>query len=164
MFSNRLSSIAVLLLLGSSLPALAQGHMCSNRLIAGTYSFSCTGTVMLPDANAPAPIAMLGVVKSDAMGNWEGNHTLTINGLQFMHQYVTTDPNWGGVPAEVKPDCSGTITYEILTGDPVASDAEKFAPLPINFVIMNNGNEIRGLPTSPGYAVICQLIRQRTTD
>lgn len=161
MVSHRMLSIAVLLL-GASIAA-AQGHTCSNRLIAGDYSFTCTGTVMLPNANAPIPIAMVDVVKSDAAGNWEGNHTLSFNG-QFVHQFATTDSNWGGVPAAVKPDCSGAITYAMFDGDPNDPNSHAVGSLPISFVIMNNGNEIRGLPTSPGYTVTCQLIRQRTSD
>ncbi len=159
---NRFST-AVLLLLGTFIPALGQGPACSNRLTAGAYSFSCTGTVMLPDANAPVPIAMLGVARSDGAGNWDGYDTLSFNG-QFVQQYVTTNADFGGIPADVNRDCSGTITYEILSAEPGDPNAEKIAPLPINFVIMDNGNEIRGLPTSPGYTVICQLIRQHTKD
>ena len=166
---NRLLLIPVLVIAGMWIPSLAQKapDKCSNHLIAGAYSFDCSGTVLPPNApegTPPLPIAMLGVAFGDEGGNWHGFDTLSFNGT-FIPQYVTTDPNLGGVPAVVHGDCSGTIKYQVYTANPnTTSDAVHLGDLPINFVVMNNGNEIKGLPTVQGYTVVCRLIRQRSSD
>jgi hypothetical protein len=163
---NQLLWILPLAIAGTwTVSSVAQGGpgKCSNRAIAGTYSYTCTGMVLLPNVAAPVPIAILGVAHGDAAGNWHAAATMSFNGT-FMPQYATTDPNLGGVPAVVKSDCSGTITYQTYTGDPNATDSQYMGPLPINFVIMNNGSEIKGLPTNPGYTVTCHLVRQRNED
>ena len=102
---------------GFSVGTAAQGkpNMCSNRFIAATYSFTCTGVVLPPSApqgTQPIPIAMVGVASGDVAGNWNGWDTLSLNGT-FIPQYLTTDPNLGGVPAQVNADCSGTIKYQM---------------------------------------------------
>jgi hypothetical protein len=145
---------------GVSVPCFSQGPVCSNRLIAGDYSYTCTGMVLLPNATAPVPIAIVGVARGDADGNWSGAATMSLNGV-IMPQFATTDPSLGGKPAVVKPDCSGTITYQTYL-DP--NHTQPLGPLPINFVIMNDGNEIKGLPTNPGYTVTCHLVRQWFRD
>ncbi len=170
MLKIRNVALTLFVLAGLVLSAVAQNaahQRCSNRLIAGAYSFTCTGTVVppnTPQGTPPFPIAMLGVAYGDDAGNWHGMDTLSFNG-EFIPQYVTTDPNLGGVRAVVNPDCSGTIKYQVYTADPnTTSNAVHVGELPINFVIINHGNEIRGLPTVPGYTVTCQLIRQQAAD
>src|SRR6476620_4570823 len=163
---NRLLLMLSLAITTTWIPSVAQGvpSKCSNRQIAGAYSVSCTGTVLLanePQGAPPGPIAMLGIAFGDPTGNWHGFDTLSFNGT-FLPQYLTKNPNLGGVPAVVHPDCKGTIKYQVYTANPnTKPNAAPMGELPINFVIMNNGNEIVGLPTVPGYTVVCHLIRQR---
>ncbi len=83
---------------------------------------------------------------------------MNINGT-MMPQYASTDgPN--AQAAVVNPeDCTGTITYETYSANPNLPDTVDLGPLPFSFVIMDNGDEIRGMPTTQGYVVTCQLIR-----
>lgn len=163
---NRLLLIVPLAVTGWIVPSLAQGGpgKCTNHQIAGAYSVTCTGTVLLPGAPQALPVVMLGVAFGDSRGNWHGSDTLSFNGT-FVPQYLTTDPNLGGVPAVVNSDCSGTVKYQVYTANPdTTSSAVHLGELPINFVIMNNGNEIKGLPTVEGYTVTCHLVRQTRAD
>ena len=152
--------VAALAVLALAVPALAQ-MKCSNRMTRGTYGFTCTGMVIPQGATTPIPIAQIGVVYGDGNGHWEGYDTASIAGT-FLPQYVTST---GGVAAVVNPDCSGTITYKVWSADPNTSNsAVPEGVLPINFVVVNNGNEIDGLPTNPGYIVTCRLIRSHQAD
>jgi hypothetical protein len=156
---RRLLALA-LTFLGVSIPSFSQGPACSNRLIAGDYSYTCTGMVVLQDGTPPVPIAILGVAYGDADGNWRGAATMSLNGT-MMPQFSTTDPSLGGKPAVVKKDCTGTITYQTYLD---SNHTQPLGPLPINFVIMNDGNELKGLPTNQGYTVTCHLVRQWFKD
>jgi hypothetical protein len=146
---------------GSSFAQTIVPRVCSNKMIKGTYAYTCTGTVSVsPSVSVPA--ALIGVVYSDGKGHFQGPATADFNG-QFMSEYLsTTGPD--AQPAIVNPNCTGTITYEMYTSDPNTQDSSVIGPLPIKFVIAENGNEIRGLPTAPGYIVTCQLIRVQKTE
>jgi hypothetical protein len=159
MTGRRKLALVVLTIAGLSACAGAQGATllkCSNRMIKGTYGFTCTGTVAMSQT-ANVPFAQVGVVTSDGRGHFEGPSTTNING-GFAPQYVsTTGPN--AHSAVVNPDCTGTVTYEMYSGNPNTQDSVDLGPLPITFVVMDNGNQIRGMPTVPGFTVTCQLIR-----
>jgi hypothetical protein len=47
------------------------------------------------------------------------------------------------------------VTYEITIAGQPAPDAH------FEFVIVDNGGEVKGIPVDPGYAVSCQLIREK---
>ncbi len=159
------ATIALLVLVGC-VGASAQSR-CTNRMTKGTYAFACTGTLILPPTGAPAttspatpppiPFAMIGRVISDGTGHWEGSATADIGGT-FMPEFLTTT---GGSDADLNPDCTGTITYKQWSANPkLGGDPFELGPLPIHFVVSDNGNEIDGLPTGSGATVTCRLIRQ----
>jgi hypothetical protein len=128
----------------------------SNRIIAGTYGFTCSGIApSIADPAKTIPIALIGIVKSDGRGTFYGPATASFDGY-IMPEYLTTD---GGQASQVDPDCNGTIEYQMYTGDPNAVDSISLGPLPIHFVVLDGGNEIAGLPTTPGYVVTCHLTR-----
>ena len=156
---SRKLAILVLASTGIAACAIAQAgnlHRCSNKSIQGSYASTCTGTVVINQSTS-MPIAIIGVVTSDGKGHFEGPATADFGG-QFMPEYFsTTGPN--AQPSVVNSDCTGTITYEMYTANPISQDSVDLGPLPIDFVVMDDGNQIRGMPTAPGYIVTCQLIR-----
>jgi hypothetical protein len=163
MHEHRILITAILGLLGLTIPGFAQnGPKCSNRIIAGTYGFTCSGIAPSPVvANTTIPIALIGIVKSDGRGTFYGPATASFGGY-MTGEYLTTD---GGQQSQVDPDCTGTIEYQMYTGDPDAVDSAYLGPLPIRFVIVDGGNGIDGLPTTEGYVVTCHLTRiQSVTD
>ena len=70
--------------------------------------------------------------------------------------------NFGGVAAvstlvghfTLNANGIGFITYDVDAGGGI------HYPLPIQFVVVDGGREIRGLPIVPGYDVICTLKEQ----
>jgi len=151
-----LHAAIALLVLAACFTATAQSR-CTNKLIKGTYGYTCTGTIIFTQGGPAVPYATLGRVVSDGTGHWEGSATADIGG-GFSPVFLTTE---GGSDAVVDPDCTGTITYQQWTANPnVIADAVYLGPLPIHFVVSQNGNEIDGLPTGSGATVTCRLVRQ----
>jgi hypothetical protein len=152
-----------LLVLVNCVVASAQSR-CTNRMTKGAYAFVCTGTLILPpvapatsSTTPPVAFAMIGRAVSDGTGHWEGTAMADIGGM-FMPEFLTTT---GGSDAELNQDCTGTITYKQWSANPqVDGGAIDLGPLPINFVVSDNGNEIDGLPTGSGATITCRLIRQ----
>ena len=120
----------------------APQNACSNRSAKGLYGYSCTGYV------GGQPFAAYGVVASDGKGQWNGKGTVSLNGtiLPWTHNTRPTEP------ALVNLDCTGKVTYEVTMGGQSAPDAH------FDFVIVDDGREVKGFPADPGYAATCQLI------
>ena len=116
---------------------------CSNDAVAGTYVASCTGFIT-PVANGPSlPMTVLGTVTGDLSGYFSGIGTNMIAGA------MTTAAMAG--PAQVNSDCTGKITYN--KGTP--------GEMNVQFVVLSNGDEMRGIVVDKGANVSCQLIRIR---
>jgi hypothetical protein len=111
----------------------------------GAYGYSCTG------AYQGQPFAAYGYVQGDSRGQWHGYGKVSLNGLILPWTHDTR-PN---DPATVNPDCTGSVTFEITIAGQPAPDAH------FEFVIVDNGREVKGFPTDQGYAVSCQLIREK---
>jgi hypothetical protein len=111
----------------------------------GAYGYSCSG------AFQGQPFAAYGYVFSDGKGQWLGYGKVSLNGtiLPWTHGTRANDP------ATVNPDCTGSVTYEVTVGGQPAPDAH------FDYVIVDNGGEVKGFPTDQGYAVSCQLIREK---
>lgn len=120
------------------------GPACSNRLGKGTYGYSCAGAV------GGLPFAAYGVVTADGRGQYLGHGKFNLNGE--VHAWTHNTRKFE--PSSVNPDCTGTVTYKVTVDGYDAPDAH------FDFVIVDNGREIKGFPTDPGYAATCQLIRE----
>lgn len=105
---------------------------CSQATVRGTWGFQGRGTAMvtLPNVSTPlpAPFVALGILKIDSQGRYTA-HGTAVSGAQIQ------DADWSG-SIQVNPDCTATDTY---TYGPVQS-ADRF-------VILDNGNEMRAVPT-----------------
>lgn len=120
-------------------------NSCSNRSAKGTYGYNCSGFV------GGQPFAAYGVVTGDGKGQWNGYGTVSLNGtiLPWTHNTRPTEP------ATVNPDCTGAVTYAVTLGGQPAPDAH------FQFVIVDDGREVKGFPADPGYAASCQLILEK---
>jgi hypothetical protein len=105
---------------------------CSEATVRGTWAFQGRGTTMvtLPDVPTPlpAPFVTLGTLKIDNQGRYTA-HGTAVSGAQIQ------DADWSG-SIQVNPDCTATDTY--MYGSLPSAD---------RFVILDNGNEMRAVPT-----------------
>jgi hypothetical protein len=137
----------------SAQPAHAKAS-CTNRSGVGTYGYNCGGVAPNPfkDGYPVEPFAGYGVVSADGKGQWNGYGKVSFNGkvVKWTHD---TRPN---DPSVVNHDCTGSVTYAVMITDGAVT-----FPVPdahFEFVIVDNGKEVKGFPVDPGYAVSCQLI------
>jgi hypothetical protein len=134
MFRN-LGRVGILLMVAlvMSVPLLAEN--ITPKDIDRSYGFTCSGTA------AGAPFTQIGVASC------ESKHDTCA---------ATFVQNNGGVEVTLKATGSftldknglGFITYDVGPG---------LFSLPIRFVVMENGREIRGMPIVPDYNVLCEL-------
>ena len=133
-----LVSFSVALLLVTS--AAAQ-NQCSFHTTQARYGATCQGSVS-PSPGAPlVPFALLGTCVGNATGFF------TCSGTQSFGGVVVPAPAEG--QSTVNSDCTGQITYN--KGTP--------AELDFNFLILQEGKELRGMLQNPGTAVQCDLVR-----
>lgn len=105
-----------------------------------SYGVSCSGTV------SGSPFEQIGQVTCDGIDTCAGTAIMNLNGFAAVSTVVgkfTLDPN--GI---------GFITYDVSVGGTVVGQ------LPIQFVVIDDGRELRGVPIVPGYAVLCNLKEQ----
>lgn len=134
---------AVLLFLAGTTAVPADPLSCSLKTTKGTYAVRCSG-FLTPGPSAPSlPFTVLGVVTGNADGYFQGAATNMVAGNQS-EQTVAGQ-------ADTKPDCTGAITYNKGAQD----------ELNVKYVVLSNGDEIRGLVTNPGANVSCTLTRMQ---
>jgi len=126
--------------------------MCNSRSATGPYGYSCTGVAPNPFDNfAVEPFAAYGYVFGDGRGQWNGYGKVSFNGVVAAWTHNTRKD----APSVVNPDCTGSVTYEVTVDGYPVPDAH------FEYVIVDNGREIKGFPIDQGYAVSCQLIREK---
>jgi hypothetical protein len=126
--------LATVFVLGILSKAQADEHRgCSNASLQGSFGFTNTGTnIALPPPLA-GPIAQIGRQTFDGRGNTHGTGTLSANGNIFR---VTVQGAY-----VVNPDCTGSMTLFV---SPFGSTVV------VDFVIDDDGAEVRALVTDPG--------------
>jgi hypothetical protein len=133
--------LIVCTLLASS--AAAQ-NKCTFHTTHARYGTTCQGFV---STGGPlAPFSLLGTCTGDANGFFKCNGTQSFDG--------TVVPAVDEGQSIVNPDCTGQITYN--KGTPQELD--------INFLILQDGRELRGMLQNAGTAVQCDLIRMDASD
>ena len=132
-----LMAVAYLLLATS---ALAEGK-CSSRTIHARYGVTCQGSVSTSPGVPLAPYALMTTCTGNANAFFKCTGTQSFDG--------TVVPSVAQGPASVNSDCTGKITFD--RGTPQELD--------FNFLILHDGEEIRGMLQNPGSAVQCDLIR-----
>ncbi|MBZ5552517.1 MAG: hypothetical protein LAO21_07335 [Acidobacteriia bacterium] len=101
-------------------------------------------TAPFPDAPL-VPAVGQGIVVSDARGVFKGGGTLSLGGMIIEQSIVGT--------ALVNHDGTGSITYDVSIGGVHAFYWD------INFLILDGGDEIWGMPYDTGSALLCTLKR-----
>src|SRR5271165_2797064 len=94
--------IAVAALCVSLAPAAQAGQRCSTAKAAGTWGFTLTGTLFVPN---PVPGAAVGRLTIDTAGNVSGTEARNVGG-GFANE--TTTGSW-----TVNSDCTGTLTSSV---------------------------------------------------
>jgi hypothetical protein len=92
---------------------------------------------------ALVPFTILGTVSSDSSGFFSGIATNSVGGTIF--------PQPVSGQASTAPDCTGTITYNKGARDEIN----------IKYVVLANGDEMRGMVTDRGANISCTLTRMK---
>ena len=138
-FLGRISLMLIGALLAIATSAQA-GERINPKDLNRSYGFSCSGTA------GPSPFTEIGQVTCDGRDTCSGTGIMNSPTGAFVTTVVghfTLDPN--GI---------GFITYDVSAGGTILFQ------LHIQFVVLDGGREIRGLPIEPGFDVICNLKEQ----
>ena len=126
-------------------PAAAQ-NKCTFHTTNARYGTTCQGFVSTAPGAPLTPFSLLGTCTGDANGFFNCSGTQSFDG--------TVVPAVDAGQSIVNPDCTGQITYNKGTS----------SELDINFLILDNGRELRGMLQNAGSAVQCDLIRMGASD
>ena len=123
--------IAVAALCLSLAPAAQAAQKCSLAKAVGTWGFTLTGTLFVPN---PVPGAAVGRLTMDAAGNVSGTEARNVGG-GFANETIAG--SW-----IVNSDCTGTLTANVYESG-VLVRISVFA-----FVLVDNSSKIRGVQES----------------
>jgi len=119
----------------------AAQNKCTFQTTHARYATTCQGFVSTAAGAPLAPFSLLGTCKGDANGFFKCTGTQSFAG--------TVVPAVDEGQSIVHSNCTGQITYN--QGTPQELD--------INFLILDDGRELRGMLQNAGSAVQCDLIR-----
>lgn len=140
------------------------GGVCSFRSTEGLYGISCVGALQPGPGTPFGPAAMVGYIRGDGRGRFFGDVSLNTGApIGTIHEKVdghsTVDPSRG---------CIATVVYDnnsIELPGGVWSPPGSAPKLIADFVIVEGGHEILGLPIEPGQAgdavprLACRLVK-----
>jgi len=133
---NTMISIAMAVLAAPAIAAPA----CTQRTTAGTWSFKCEGELPVG-----VPTRSLGTCVTSKEAYWQCTGQVNAGGTILQQQVQGQATN--------NADCTGHIVYDqTINGVPAGQ-------LDINYVILDNGNTIWGLPLNSGGVLACTLRR-----
>lgn len=137
MKSNITRTVLMVVAFATGLVASALAHPCSNGTFNGSFGFTNTGTIV-----GVGDFAAVGRLSADGQNNLGGSITRSVNGvisrLTFTGSYA------------VNVDCTGSATLTFSNGQSVHRD----------FIIVDDGKEVRGVSTDSGTVVIVNLRKQ----
>ena len=118
----------VVLTLGGSAAAQSvaggvESKRCSNRTLSGDYGMQAQGTILGPNW----PLQTMVKVNFDGKGNLTALVYKVINGTPTYTDWTSE----GSGTYAVKPDCTGSAVFN--------------GPIPIHFVVVDNGKEFLGV-------------------
>ena len=137
--------LSVLVLLGvgytPEVQADANPGKCTLKSAKGAFGATFTGTITAgPFAG---PYTAVARIVCDGKGSCHGVGTQSLNGTIL--PLIDEDASY-----TVDPDCTGSITVPLVNGPVIHFD----------FIIVNNGKELRSIQTDPGTAVTGNLRQQ----
>ena len=132
-----------------ALPVLAEPS-CKAKTTQGFWAYTCDG-YLAPAQGAPLqPTRILGTCNASATAYWTCEGSVNVAG-QILPQALQGQAN-------NEPNCTGTITYkQTIFGQPAPD-------LNIRYVILDNGDSIKGLPIDSGQVLSCVLNRISVQD
>ena len=95
------------------------------------------------------PFAQLGQVTCDGRDTCTGTGPLSQGAAAPVFYYLTANYS-------VESNGIGLVTYKVSE----TQNGKMLFTLPIRFVLINDGRELRGFPLPAGFAVICDLKEQ----
>jgi hypothetical protein len=140
------SSLFVLIVCTLWACSAAAQNKCTVHTTNARYGTTCQGFVSTAPGAPLTPFTLLGTCTGDANGFFKCTGTQSFDG--------TVVPAVDEGQSIVNSDCTGQITYN--KGTP--------GELDINFLILHEGKELRGMLQNAGTAVQCDLIRMGATD
>lgn len=134
----------VAMLCSYALPAVADSQ-CTTRTTRGFWAYTCDGYLAPAPAASLQPARILGTctASKDAVWDCEGSVNL---GAGILPQTLKGQ-------AIVNANCTGTISYKQTIFGGAAPD------LNIRYVVLDDGDVIKGLPTDQGQVLSCVLNR-----
>jgi hypothetical protein len=114
--------------------AAADDKGCSNTTVKGTFAYTITGSTSNTPPPLTGPFGGVGRQTYDGNGHVSGTQTVNLNGNILRQTYTGT--------YTVNPDCTGSITLVVDIPPGLVTHSD--------FVIDDNGNEIRSVETDPG--------------
>jgi hypothetical protein len=130
---RRIFFFATLLL---SLAALARGRddgICSNAVVAGTWGYTETGTLIL--STGAVPFAAVGRYTLDGAGNFSATQTSSLGGSVGENTLKGT--------ATVNSQCTGTLTVDVFD-----QSGNLLRTAVLALVYVDNAREVRAIVTS----------------
>ena len=119
---------------------------CTSHTVRGAWAFQGQGTALMAVPGSPAPMPVpfvsLGTMRIDGQGRYTGSGTISIGGQ-------VQDAAFSG-SFEVNPDCTAVETGTV---GPLQSAGR--------LVILDNGNEMRELPTTHPLGPVTELAHFR---
>jgi len=136
-------------------------NVCSFRSTEGLYGISCVGALQPGPGTPFGPAAMVGYIRGDGRGRYFGDVSLNTGAsIGTIHEKVdghsTIDPTRG---------CIATVTYDNNQIEVAQGVWVPGPPLIADFVIVEGGHEILGLPIQPGQSgdavprLACRLVK-----
>ena len=133
---NNMIAIGMALLASPALAAPA----CTQRTTTGTWAFKCEGELPVG-----VPTRSLGTCVTSKEAYWRCTGQVNAGGTILQQEVQGQATNHA--------DCTGNIVYDQkINGAPAGQ-------LDINYVILDNGNAIWGLPLNSGGVLACTLKR-----
>jgi hypothetical protein len=123
------AALVVTFVLSIAPSAQAASGKCSLSKLAGTYGLTTTGSIL-----GIGPVAAVGLIKFDALGNISGSQTRSLNG-------EVADETFTGT-ATVNPDCTGTDTFSVFESGVLVRTST------VKIVYDDNGRSARAIFTS----------------
>lgn len=133
-------------LVGAFMPS-AQAQECSESTVEGSYAFAIQGNV-----------ARIGPIAASGITTFDGEGLATITGFINTRRIriPAFDVSIDGTYTVDPEDCTGSATFTI----PGPGLFDRFTELQFEAVIVNQGEEIRYLITTPGVVFAGASVRQ----
>lgn len=150
------------LLLATTGALHAQGNVpCTDATFQGLYGLSVEGVLLMPDAPAPVPFNVAGLMRADGTGTLTVFRQMTnVGGMVFPIDWAESAQP--AVEYSVNADCTATIEFFVPGDSGIPIVPPTGMPFGAAMVLTNGGREAIGIQTSPPFAVL--NVRLTRTD